>query len=412
MPINGVMNRATRDGLRRFQAQEGLPVDGIAGPETEQALIAAKVQRTSPERELSLMDSTLAGGDGYPSREPEEEFRFSDFPEVVLKPLRNGLEKKAVKLAVALGKRGENVLSDLIFFHRHLARVGRFLKKGEPNFNALSREWLTIRDTMVRPIVAAAFFAEYELRFNPGPCSFCINANTKMNTAQRTQRISDIGAMVDTLLDRRQKRAASSLKRKLPSLTPIPRDSASSSLFSRIQRLSAAQLALFKAFFPSTSGGINFDGFQFAFELFANGELRNPGKGSGFGEPNGGFYFLFAEFAFLCIDAKIKKILWAKALKTFVKTQEIFMHIYREPPHTFPPRVGAGLPRPGAKVRELDGQPKAGIIGFHFSHFNATGQSDRGRKQKLRIKYDRKGVSALKRAARDNLLRAQRLPLS
>jgi hypothetical protein len=40
--INGVMNRVTRDALRDFQKQDGLPVDGIAGPETEKALVDAK----------------------------------------------------------------------------------------------------------------------------------------------------------------------------------------------------------------------------------------------------------------------------------------------------------------------------------------------------------------------------------
>jgi len=40
--VNGVMNRTTRNALRNFQTQEGLPNDGIAGPETENALISAK----------------------------------------------------------------------------------------------------------------------------------------------------------------------------------------------------------------------------------------------------------------------------------------------------------------------------------------------------------------------------------
>lgn len=42
LSVNGLMNRATREALRDFQKQEGLPVDGIAGPETKQALIAAR----------------------------------------------------------------------------------------------------------------------------------------------------------------------------------------------------------------------------------------------------------------------------------------------------------------------------------------------------------------------------------
>ena len=42
LSINGIMNSATRDALKDFQESQGLPVDGIAGPETKQALIATK----------------------------------------------------------------------------------------------------------------------------------------------------------------------------------------------------------------------------------------------------------------------------------------------------------------------------------------------------------------------------------
>lgn len=41
LPVNGVMNRATRTALRRFQEQQGLPADGIAGPGAEKALLDA-----------------------------------------------------------------------------------------------------------------------------------------------------------------------------------------------------------------------------------------------------------------------------------------------------------------------------------------------------------------------------------
>ncbi len=59
--VNGVMNRATRNALRDFQKQEGLPIDGIAGPETEKALINAKADRsggTSNESEYLEFDFT------------------------------------------------------------------------------------------------------------------------------------------------------------------------------------------------------------------------------------------------------------------------------------------------------------------------------------------------------------------
>jgi peptidoglycan hydrolase-like protein with peptidoglycan-binding domain len=42
LPVNGVMSAATRSALRKFQSSKGLPVDGIAGPEVEQALRDAR----------------------------------------------------------------------------------------------------------------------------------------------------------------------------------------------------------------------------------------------------------------------------------------------------------------------------------------------------------------------------------
>lgn len=42
LPVNGVMNAASRDALRDFQRRRGLPDDGIAGPDTERALMEAR----------------------------------------------------------------------------------------------------------------------------------------------------------------------------------------------------------------------------------------------------------------------------------------------------------------------------------------------------------------------------------
>jgi peptidoglycan hydrolase-like protein with peptidoglycan-binding domain len=42
LAVTGVMSSATRSALRSFQEKQGLPVDGIAGPETLEALIGAK----------------------------------------------------------------------------------------------------------------------------------------------------------------------------------------------------------------------------------------------------------------------------------------------------------------------------------------------------------------------------------
>jgi peptidoglycan hydrolase-like protein with peptidoglycan-binding domain len=48
-----MMNSATRNALRDFQQQEGLPVDGIAGPETEKVLIEARARIGSGDQSQS-----------------------------------------------------------------------------------------------------------------------------------------------------------------------------------------------------------------------------------------------------------------------------------------------------------------------------------------------------------------------
>jgi peptidoglycan hydrolase-like protein with peptidoglycan-binding domain len=51
--VHGVMDRATRDALRRFQEEQGIPADGIAGPETEKALVEARARRAGGTNGLS-----------------------------------------------------------------------------------------------------------------------------------------------------------------------------------------------------------------------------------------------------------------------------------------------------------------------------------------------------------------------
>jgi len=48
LPVDGVMSPATRSALRTFQEQQGLPADGIAGPDSERALMDAGVGAAAP----------------------------------------------------------------------------------------------------------------------------------------------------------------------------------------------------------------------------------------------------------------------------------------------------------------------------------------------------------------------------
>lgn len=67
LTVNGIMNAASRAALRRFQEQQGLPADGIAGPDTERALLEAQAGRA-------------AGGAAAPAAVPSEpgESEFED----------------------------------------------------------------------------------------------------------------------------------------------------------------------------------------------------------------------------------------------------------------------------------------------------------------------------------------------
>jgi hypothetical protein len=67
--------------------------------------------------------------------------------------VRRGAEGLKVQEAIQRGERDENKLTSLIFYARHPERGGRRLERGEPNFDQLSKEWLDIRDRLVRPII-------------------------------------------------------------------------------------------------------------------------------------------------------------------------------------------------------------------------------------------------------------------
>ncbi|MGJ7507425.1 OmpA family protein [Variovorax sp. GT1P44] len=260
-----------------------------------------------------------------------------------------------------------------------------------------------------------AFFAQYDLRFLPGDPIFGVPAYPNLNAAQKAQRNADVGAMVPELLARRDLRASEALAGRVPPAKALP----AGALRNSALRLSAAQLALFREYFEDGRGGIEFGAFQTCFERFANGQLRSPiaaDRTAGVGEPNGDFFFLFAEFAFLCIDSGIEAALWTRALRTFVKAQEIFMHVYRPQPKS-PPAVGAPLPACG---RDAQGKPLARrqLDSFNNGNFKATGasptvgvgQSSPARRQALATKYATKDLAALRREAQVNLQRAQCMP--
>jgi hypothetical protein len=249
----------------------------------------------------------------------------------------------------------------------------------------------------------SGFFREYELRFNPGSPNFGVPANKRMSAAQKAQRTSDVTAMVAELLPRRDRRAADALAGLTTAATPV-----TGTALAIARRLSAAQADLYRTCFPDGRKGINFLTLRSCFEKFANGDLRDPAAGAavgerGVGEPDGGFYFLFAEFAFLCLDSGIDTQVWGEALRIFVGTQEIFMHVYRPAPKlSTAPAVTAASPAAGPRLRGLDTYDNA--------NFNPVAQSNGARRAALRAKYAGMTLPALRTAARDNMIVAQCAP--
>jgi peptidoglycan hydrolase-like protein with peptidoglycan-binding domain len=152
------MSPETREAIRDFQTRMGLLADGIVSPETQQALVD-EGQKLSVGGAPSQEDTEfLPAAEFAPAEqpdlefgEPELEFSLSSFPATVQEALRNRREGVAVKLAIAYGYRDENQLSNLVFFVRHPERDGKALSQNEPNFQQLSREWISIRDAIVRP---------------------------------------------------------------------------------------------------------------------------------------------------------------------------------------------------------------------------------------------------------------------
>ena len=88
--------------------------------------------------------------------EMAKEFDFSQLPQSIFKALSGGLEGPAIKLAIALGYRNENELTDMVFHARHPERFGSAITRGEPGYNELIGEWLSIRNSIVRPALSGA----------------------------------------------------------------------------------------------------------------------------------------------------------------------------------------------------------------------------------------------------------------
>lgn len=85
------------------------------------------------------------------------------------------LEGAMVRSALRSGVTNENTLTDLVF-RRYPSRNRRPISRDEPNYSALSQEWLGIRNTLVRPVLAGTQGPALPVPAGPSPVPTGIDA--------------------------------------------------------------------------------------------------------------------------------------------------------------------------------------------------------------------------------------------
>ena len=418
LDVDGRLGPATTAAIRTFQQLAGLGVDGIPGPTTDAALRAAAAPSCTNHRQPEV----ILDGFGFDAVTVPRAHRTTILHVVrcLLASLRGPRPMTTVRVVghtdaegsdaynLDLGRRRAQEAARLVRETMEAIRPGSsgsiaVVAESRGEFDmASSSDPARNRRVVIRlpHCTCAGFFREYDLMSSPSP-RFGLAANERMSQPQREERARMVDAVAKELLRRRNRRAAAARAGTIPAPEPV-----AAALLPAVDTLSDAQIALFRGCFPGGTSGIDLGHLGECFERFANGELRDPVKGAGtegFGEPEGGFFFLFAEFAFLCIESGLATHVWQPVLRPFVLAQEIFMHVYRTDPKAPAPPVAAPLPALGAATRGLDS-------GFSFRSFNPLARSDDARKAALRAKYAPMDLPALRVAARDNLLRAQRMP--
>src|SRR5205823_7070340 len=71
-------------------------------------------------------------------------------------------------------------------------------------------------------LLSILFFAEYDLRFEPGSTISGVQANPRMTSTEKAQRITDVNKLLPELIRRRDARAANALQGAVFPATAAP----------------------------------------------------------------------------------------------------------------------------------------------------------------------------------------------
>ena len=206
LPIDGIADSATRSAIRSFQKREGLPVDGVVGPETERALIAARRGESSrggagPNGSNMAGPSEPAGAasepdaaepmEPAPAPAPEFGFEWENFEEEFDDP-RKSAERALVKSRMAAGQRDAKALTDMVFSRRHPECGGRLLRADE---HGLVNEWKAILRDVVLPELGHG-------RAHPATGAKVADSAVGATLAMAARKVPDLGITLEELLVR------------------------------------------------------------------------------------------------------------------------------------------------------------------------------------------------------------------
>jgi hypothetical protein len=148
VPQTGTLGPATRRALRLFQSQQQLPPTGALDADTVTALKKA----SSGQGSLGW-DRNTAPSSGSTDSSEGTSGEISTLGASALK--RFAVQTAGtveIRNAIQQGIRNESRLTDIVFNARHPERRGQRL---QPNEQLLIREWIDVRDRLVRPTLQA-----------------------------------------------------------------------------------------------------------------------------------------------------------------------------------------------------------------------------------------------------------------